>query len=284
MNALFEIVADALKKYAAEILAAVLFIFALWKFPKLCRWLTKYKGEQTPQDELTRQTKAPKNVEAVSASSRYYKRARKCERRAKQWQRLSVLFSKLCHFAVFQFIKPPIIYLLLIFIISWFYPQYEMLIVYFLIAHFVCGLLALFWKATFDKYMSSKIDEALDEAKNLYEQGAEHGEIPAMKRTAQLYRKQRNYSKAAYWYEKLAEQGDFKAMYSLVDVCQESQDYENAYIWYQVIKLFGREKEYTYHYDASSPEQFVPEYQRKQFDIKAQEKFSEIKERTLCSK
>lgn len=48
MNALFEIVADALEKYAAEILAAVLFSVSLWKFPKLRRWLTKYKGEQFP--------------------------------------------------------------------------------------------------------------------------------------------------------------------------------------------------------------------------------------------
>ena len=97
------------------------------------------------------------------------------------------------------------------------------------------------FRSHIERFMSSRIDKALDEAKTLYEQGAKHGEIPAMKRTAQLYREQEKYSKAVYWHEKLMK------------------------------------KDYIYHYDESSSERFVAEYQRKQPGIKAQEIFSKIR-------
>ena len=127
--------------------------------------------------------------------------------------------------------------------------------------------------------MSSISNKVIDEAKTLYEHGAEHGEAESMRRTAQLLYEQRKYLKAAYWYEKLAEQGDFDAMYSLVDAYDKAGDKENAYMWCQIIKLFGKEKEYRYYHDGHSPEPYLAEYQRKPLDIKAQKKFSEIKER-----
>ncbi len=279
MNALFEIVADALKKYAAEILATVLFSVSLWKFPKLRRWLTKYKGEQFPQ---SRQAEAPKNVEVVSESSPYYERARKCERSAERWRRMSELLSKLFWSEVF--LQTVIIVFPAVFIILMILTQHIWIFVKcFIYIECFWWLICLF-HVNFERYMYSRIDKAREKAQTLYEQGAEHGEPEAMKRTAQLYSEQKKYLKAAYWYEKLAERGDFEAMYSLVDVYSSALDYENSYLWYQVIKLFGKEKEYTYYYEGSSPVRYVPEYQRKQLDLKAQEIFSKIKERTLCSK
>ena len=128
--------------------------------------------------------------------------------------------------------------------------------------------------------MSSRSDKAFEEARTLYEKGAEHGEVKSMKRTAQLLYEQEKYLKAAYWYEKLAEQCDFDAMYALVDAYDEARDRENVYMWYQVIKLFGKEKEYRYYHDGNAPLlPYLADYQRKQLDIKAQKKFSEIKER-----
>ena len=54
MEAFFEIILDSLKKFSAEIIAGVLFAFCMWKFPKLQKWLLRYKknDEQEKSEAL----------------------------------------------------------------------------------------------------------------------------------------------------------------------------------------------------------------------------------------